>query len=234
MPEKLSAAERLALFTHWGEQCAWCTRPLFFSEYEVEHVIPKHLRAKADERARVLRHHGLPEDFDLYGFENLVPSCGPCNRGKGTRPPVLAPAIALLLDRARKRAPLVQASAARYLQRSQLEKAITVVEAVAGQGDLEPVVRQRLEEAAAVITQAVQQTTGSTIVNVHRALAGLYDRDRWREVHALSDEVAFVTDGKGGGAIGTHWSWLCDHCGSNGPWNGDVCQTCHRRSVPDW
>ncbi|MFB9739318.1 HNH endonuclease [Streptomyces thermocoprophilus] len=234
MPVKLSPAERLALFTYWGEQCAWCGRPLFYNEYEVEHVLPKHLLSDAAERARVLAHHGLPADFDLLGIANLVPSCGPCNRTKGRRPPLHAPSITLLLDTARQRTPFIEESAARFLSRNRLDKALAVVEAVVGAGDLDTAVRERLEAAAEMISTAVRETTGQTLNNIHPALGSLHDRGRWKEVRPLSGEVAFVADGRTGGVIGTHWSWFCDRCGSNGPWNGDVCQTCGHRSVPDW
>lgn len=236
MPKKLSAAERLALFIAWGEMCAWCRRPLYFSAFEVEHVLPKHLVAEeaARERGSLLELHGLPKDFDLLGFGNLVPSCGPCNREKGTHPPVHAPAVTLLLDKARERAPGIQSEAVVMVSQNELTKALAVVRKAVEQSQPDTATLAALRTAGEEIVSAVRAVTGHTVTNIHPALGLLWDRERWTEVQPLSGTVAVVGDGRTGGAIGTHWSWICDQCGSNGPWNGNICQTCLRPSYPDW
>lgn len=94
---------RLAIFKAWNERCVWCRIPLFFSEMEVDHVIPKSL--DSEYAVPLIAAHGLADDFDLRSLENLTVSCGPCNAGKGRKPPPEAPSITLVLATARSHAP---------------------------------------------------------------------------------------------------------------------------------
>src|SRR4051794_24640331 len=107
MGETLDDLTRLAMFEVWGRRCTWCSRPLFFNEMEVEHLIPKGLQGI--DRDDALTAHGRTLDFDLDTLENMAPSCGPCNRGKGAKPPPNAPVIALTLERANDLAPKIRA-----------------------------------------------------------------------------------------------------------------------------
>src|SRR4051812_5438501 len=103
MSEPLDDMTRLAMFDAWDQRCTWCRRPLFFNEMEIEHLLPKSLVGK--KRLVTLQLHGHSPEFDLDALENLAPSCGPCNRGKGSKPPPNAPVIALMLAKASDKAP---------------------------------------------------------------------------------------------------------------------------------
>jgi hypothetical protein len=94
-------AVRLALLVEWGNRCAWCTRPLAFMDAEVDHIVPRSLGPA--EAATMAQRLGLGSSPDPDRFENLVPSCGRCNRRKGGRPPDDAPAMLLFAQEARSR-----------------------------------------------------------------------------------------------------------------------------------
>jgi 5-methylcytosine-specific restriction endonuclease McrA len=83
---------------------------LFFDEMEVEHLLPRAL-VDAD-NATLFALHGLDAGVDLLALENLAPSCGPCNRGKGKRPPPRSPLIAMVLANARAKARGIRSTAA--------------------------------------------------------------------------------------------------------------------------
>ncbi|GGQ88010.1 HNH endonuclease [Streptomyces pilosus] len=228
MPYEISYAERWALYDLWGGKCVWCNLPLFWSDYEVEHLIPKHLASpeNKEKRREALTRHGLPSDYDLYAIENLAPSCGPCNSGKGRRIPTLAPAITELLNKAQKLAPKVRKKAAAFAKKRDTEKALAMIMA---SDDIE-----QLKAAADFIQGKLKQASESLLARVHPALSGLYDPKRWNSITPLSADVAFVADGKTGGVTGKHISWQCPHCSSYGPWNGNRCLTCGQMDVPDW
>jgi 5-methylcytosine-specific restriction endonuclease McrA len=222
----LNKLQRLALFKAWNEECAWCRLPIFFSEMEVEHIIPKSL--KDEDRAYALDLHGLHADYDLDAVENLVPSCGPCNRGKGKRIAPTTPALSLLLETAQERADLITSMAARFAKRKEVEKAAAVVlgnaDAVAGDA--------ALEAAAAVLDAEVREVTGQPVRRLHPLLTLVLDPNRWTVVSGTKHAIT-VVDGRTGGIIGKDPSFQCSRCLSHGPWNGIICMTCGNREAPD-
>ena len=218
---------RLAVFTAWGERCVWCRRPLFFSETELDHLIPKSLDAESV--ACLIDSHGLPLDFDVLSVGNLAPSCGPCNSGKGAKPPPDAPAITLVLRAAASRAAELEEDVEKLRGRRKLEVALPVVIAAAAGGDES--VREALVAAADTITTEVATATGDHVERLHPALRLLYGS--WTLVGRESSSVATVTDGERVGYTGTDLSFMCPTCGSYGPWNGVICLVCGQRSEPE-
>jgi hypothetical protein len=217
---------RLALFKAWHERCVWCRIPLYFSEMEIDHVIPKSL--DGENVRRLITAHGLSCDFDLHSLENLAASCGPCNGGKGRKPPPEAPAITLVLDTARSHAPGIADVAEKLYGKRKLDEALAIVRAAAAAGDKNALA---LPEAADTVSSEFGAATGQQIERLHPALGLLYGE--WTIVHSPSDRVATVTDGERAGYTGTDKSFMCGTCGSHGPWNGVICLTCGQRSEPD-
>jgi 5-methylcytosine-specific restriction endonuclease McrA len=74
---------REALWTAHQESCAYCNRVLGYSELEIDHIIPTHLRQETDKFLQCLRMLGLPADYNLHSLDNLLPAHGRCNRDKG-------------------------------------------------------------------------------------------------------------------------------------------------------
>ena len=72
---------RHAIWLVHNRRCAYCYEPVPFSDLSVDHVIPQTLSNKP-ELAEVLNVLGLPEDFDLFSIENLLPAHHHCNRAK--------------------------------------------------------------------------------------------------------------------------------------------------------
>jgi hypothetical protein len=202
---------------------------------EVEHLIPKSLTgAKLD---ALLATHGLPSDYDLNATQNLAPSCGPCNRGKGARVPPETPVVSLLLEAARKRAPKVEADAKAFATKAEVDVALGVIMATAESGALDEEVWTVLRDAVDTVAPALQATVApdtTVAVALHPAVSLLFEPSRWQIVKGDSSEVATVSDGKVVGYTGTHWSFACSFCGSHGPWNGMICLTCGHRDPPDW
>lgn len=57
-----------------GKRCFYTSNPLPFSELHVDHIIPERLVNQPEELQRLLHEYGLPNSFDLHGYENLVPT----------------------------------------------------------------------------------------------------------------------------------------------------------------
>lgn len=162
---------RLAMLDEWDAKCVWCGRPLFFNQMEVEHLIPKSLDEK--EKAKALALHGLDSDYDLYALENTAPSCRPCNGGKAARPPPDAPIIALLMARAREKAPSIRETAETMRGDRRIQRAAAILRAGAEAGNAKAV--DALRNAADSLKLAVAEVTGRQVSHLHTALEQLAD-----------------------------------------------------------
>lgn len=71
-----SATEREAIALAHSSRCAYTRELLDFSSFHIDHVLPESLADDPEERKATLNKLGLPADFDLHGWENLLP-CRP-------------------------------------------------------------------------------------------------------------------------------------------------------------
>lgn len=77
-----SAHVRFAVWECHDKKCWMCARPLRLFDTVTEHVVPKSLLKNSPRLTQAKKDLGLPENFDVLGFENLLPSCVPCNLKK--------------------------------------------------------------------------------------------------------------------------------------------------------
>lgn len=224
---------RLAIFLAWGQECAWCHRPLTFREMEIDHLIPESL--DDEELAAVIAMHSLPADYGLQEWRNLIPACHVCNQDKSRRIAPQTPRMGLLLEDAEKRAPEIEKHAAAFTKKKGFDKALGVVLATAAAGALDADAAQQLRAALEVIEPTLIEA-GAVAPNAEVALHPAMQKiwGDWQLLSALSEEVAFVTDGERAGYIGTDISFMCSQCGSYGPWNGIICLVCGNREAPDY
>jgi hypothetical protein len=244
----LRLEERFTLFLAWPHRCVWCTKPITFATFEVEHLIPRSL--SGTDRAEALALHGLTSDFDLESLENLAPACRECNGGKGDRVPPRAPGVSILLDKAKEHAPGIRAAADKRISKAKVSNALGVLRVAAANEDGDRTVRELVRSGLAEVMAEIERVTGvlqeaaatpapateigaQVEVPLHPALSLVFQSRRWKVSGRLSDEVIVVHDDHGrGGYVGTSWSFACPHCGSHGPWNGVRCETCGRISDP--
>lgn len=83
--QQFSTREREAFWKIYGRKCFYDGKELLLEEMELDHIIPEEWLTfdKAD-RGRKLVEIGLPSNFDIGAYENIVASCGPCNGKKGS------------------------------------------------------------------------------------------------------------------------------------------------------
>lgn len=153
---------RLGLFKQWGRRCAWCREPLSFPNVEIDHIIPKTLNEAA--LASVLNDYGLAVTFDLQAVENLIPSCGPCNRRKSSRRIAGVPIVLDVLAKARIRGPKAKRFAESTKRAEEVEDALALIETSARAGDLNA---KTLKRALKVVKQATGETEARLGVWTH-------------------------------------------------------------------
>lgn len=154
----LTQPRRLGVHQAWNAQCAWCRRPVYFRDFEVEHLVPK--SASPEELTRAIAEQGLREDFDVHASYNLAASCGSCNSRKGSNLPPRTPEVSLLFQRAEMLAPKIDALEQKFLKNQNLDEALAVIMAMQESGDLD---REDLEQFEAVRSQIVEGVQNATV-----------------------------------------------------------------------
>ena len=74
--QKFSAEEREAIWDAYGRRCAYTGKLLDVSNFHIDHIIPESLAKDSAALECKIATFDLPADFDLHGYENLLP-CQP-------------------------------------------------------------------------------------------------------------------------------------------------------------
>jgi hypothetical protein len=78
-----TAAEREAIWRAHAGKCAYTREILDISSFHIDHVLPEALRNDPPQMHATLKKLGLPGDFNILGWENLLPSRPSANLQKG-------------------------------------------------------------------------------------------------------------------------------------------------------
>jgi hypothetical protein len=82
--QKFSASQREALWLAHEKKCAYTRELLDVSSFHIDHIVAESLADDPVELERVRAALGLDKDFDLYGYENLLPYRAGANLQKGS------------------------------------------------------------------------------------------------------------------------------------------------------
>jgi hypothetical protein len=99
-----SYAERYAVWLCHGPKCWWCHEPLRIWETTIDHVLPESLLDDEAARRDILTQYGLPESFNINGYENWLPCHTHCNQQKGAIALTFVPGHKAILDRLKSKA----------------------------------------------------------------------------------------------------------------------------------
>jgi len=82
--QQFSASQREALWLAHEKKCAYTRELIDVSGFHIDHIVPESLADDPVELERVKASFGLKKDFDLYGYENLLPCQAGVNLQKGS------------------------------------------------------------------------------------------------------------------------------------------------------
>ncbi|MNB64725.1 hypothetical protein D3C81_88630 [compost metagenome] len=74
--QSFTATQREAIWRAHSHRCPYTRNVMDLSNFHIDHILPEALNEKPDLRAETLTKLKLPLDFDLLGWENLLP-CHP-------------------------------------------------------------------------------------------------------------------------------------------------------------
>jgi hypothetical protein len=145
---------RFVLYTAWAHRCYWCREPKPFTDIEIDHILPKNL--KADRVGQHIKTHSLHSDFHVHDPANLAPICHRCN-GPGYKGPIDYDQNGLIqshLDKARGLRSKVIEGTAQFHSSGKVSKALLLASTVPlddeavvhALGEYGPAVVQRLAD----------------------------------------------------------------------------------------
>ncbi|WP_449545975.1 HNH endonuclease [Lelliottia amnigena] len=81
--QKFSSVEREAIWSAYNKKCAYTGQLIGINDFHIDHIVPENLAEKPDEYIKLKDRLGLSDDFDIYGYENLLPCRIATNLQKG-------------------------------------------------------------------------------------------------------------------------------------------------------
>ena len=74
---KNDSVVRRTLWMIYNRKCFYCSKPIPYNNFQVDHLIPESLS-----KEEAIKLYDLEEYFELNSYYNLVPTCFPCNNRK--------------------------------------------------------------------------------------------------------------------------------------------------------
>jgi hypothetical protein len=144
--QKFSASQREALWLAHEKKCAYTRELLDVSSFHIDHIIPESLADGLTEFEKVRTKLDLANDFDIFGYGNLLPCRPGANLQKGQL--VLDPAhTRFFLGIAWSKKAEVEANLEKIEKRTNRGKALILLQQCLDRGELTPLeVTNILEE----------------------------------------------------------------------------------------
>lgn len=132
--KKLSTEVRRAIWEAWDRRCAFTGEPVKWTEMHVDHVIPLAESRLVDE---LHAENCVPEDFDINGFENLLPIHSHYNQRKSGRE-MGTSALIWFLEQARSKKPEVERQISNAIKSNEVIKAYLSLKFASEKNDVSP------------------------------------------------------------------------------------------------
>jgi len=136
--QKVSQAERHAVYTAHSEKCYICGAILTMQTVQIDHVVPEALANDADAFEQARNQLGLPPSFEINSYENWLPACSTCNLDKLDR--VWDPSLQVqaALQRASDRAPKARELERKLTTDRKVANAVSTIVAASESDQLTP------------------------------------------------------------------------------------------------
>lgn len=148
--QKFTASQREAIWLAHEKKCAYTRENLDVSSFHIDHILPEFLAKEPARLAGILSELGLGKEFDLFGFENLLPCKPGINLQKGEIAFEAAPLQYFLAIAANKK-PVIQQNLLQIEKRKNSGRVLILLQQCLDRGDLSP------NRVAEILEQYVDQ-----------------------------------------------------------------------------
>lgn len=193
---------------------------------EVDRIITESLIG-TPELAGILKDFGLPGDFDLTSYRNLLPAHSRCNGKKNAHVFRATPIVQQALDTCAEKEPRVTDALKTLSSKRILNIAITKILAAHEEGTLDPKQMQRLAKIAATVTEPLREPEKQgTPFYFAPGLKLIGETPFMLHMQGPSEMVGSRPKGDH-----LHHSFDCPYCGPTA-WNCTRCVSCGRMMIP--
>lgn len=229
--------ERYAVYTIHGDKCYLCTEPIDLNTMQVDHVLPEQLLNDREKLAACLTQFGLNANFDLNGFENWLPSCGPCNGRKTATVFKPAPIVLINLQRAIKYSEKTRSKSEEVVTNRKLSSALNTLMRAKELPEISDLQIDKILLIAEQYREDKLEATRHKMMNPIEGDDEIFTKSATEflatPLHRIiykNGAMQMVQAPYGVGyqptAVNPHSSFYCGHCSSLGPWQGAKCMTC--------
>lgn len=135
--QQFSAAQREAIWLAHECKCAYTRELIDVSDFHIDHILPESLAGDSSRFESIKVTLDLPVNFDLFGYDNLLPCKARANLQKG--PLILDnPRLQFFLWIASSKKDEVEANLARIEKRKNRGKAVILLQQCLERGELTP------------------------------------------------------------------------------------------------
>lgn len=171
--QKLSAAEREAIWIAHGKKCAYTGKLLDVSNFQIDHIIPESLTKNPAALKEKITELNLSVDFNIHGYENLLPCCPRSNYQKSD---LILPHLYYFLGIAAAKKEKVKSNLEYIEKREKSGKAFILLQQHLERGNLTPreiaeKLHQHLERPEAVfeLIESMHFANGSEVKSIAKA-----------------------------------------------------------------
>ena len=133
--QKFNAAQREAIWSAHQKKCAYTGRLLDVSNFHIDHIIPESIAKDTAALNSIITEYDLPVDFDIGGYENLLPCYPSVNLQKHSS---LLSSTRYYLSIASSKKAIIEANLDQILKRESRGKASILLMRCLDRGDLTP------------------------------------------------------------------------------------------------
>lgn len=133
--QKFSAAQREALWLAYQKKCPYTSALLDLSNFHIDHILPETLAGHPEKLKERKDQLGLHADFNLYGYENLLPCQPGANLQKGDSDFTDGPTH-FFLSLASGKVAAIEQNLANIAKRNTVGRALILLQQALEKGDL--------------------------------------------------------------------------------------------------
>jgi cation transport regulator ChaC len=130
--------EREAIWLAYDRKCAYTREPVGFADFHIDHIVPESLSIDVERLERVKAELRLPSEFNVLGYENLVP----CKPGANLQKTdiIFDPApIQFFLGMASAKKEAIETNLHKINSRNNRGKAVMLLQQSLKRGEIKPV-----------------------------------------------------------------------------------------------
>src|SRR5215469_10197231 len=135
--QKFTAVQREAIWLAYERKCAYTREPVGFADFHIDHIVPESLLNDPERLSQIKAELDLPREFDVLGYENVVP-CKPGVNLQKTDILFDAAPTQFFLGMASAKKSMIESKVQEIMRRNGRGKAVMLLQQSLERGEIQP------------------------------------------------------------------------------------------------